>query len=638
MKPSSYKALLLLVVWFAGCEGSKSPVQGAVEACVAGTLAVEPALVDADRARATRLRLDLESLGRTKSGDREYGTILVTYTEATRDGALLSVRLTAYDDAGSVVATGTAETVVAKQACNRLQVVLGEPRNECVNGCTRAPANRCENDTTLRVFEPRGVCNTRGICNFGYVPTVCPHGCKDGACGDEPPCARVSCNAPPGARCEGGSTLIAYESVGVCEGEGVCRYKEVRTLCERGCTGAACNGDPCAAVTCNTPPAPACASPTLLKTHAATGVCGGGGTCTYAATDTPCANGCADGRCRGVCEGVSCTENRAPTCDGAVLVSYSSPGFCQSATGKCDYSPQRRACQNGCESGACRPLCAGVVCNSPPPPTCDGAVKVTRAQAGTCVDATGLCQYEPTRETCLFGCQAGACNRDPCAGVTCTTPPSKTCEGTKRIQYASPGTCNAATGACTYPRVEESCAHGCTNGICNGVPNPCAEVLCNTPPLPTCDAGSLLSYAATGTCEPGREPGVAVCSYLPTRTSCPHGCANRQCKACVRACGGRVCGDDGCAGTCGECGTAEVCNAGACVPLNPPGTKKWEFATGAAIASSPAIGSDGTVYVGSRDGKFYALYGHTPLCTTCPWPKFHHNNKNTGNVATPLQQ
>ena len=41
------------------------------------------------------------------------------------------------------------------------------------------------------------------------------------------------------------------------------------------------------------------------------------------------------------------------------------------------------------------------------------------------------------------------------------------------------------------------------------------------------------------------------------------------------------------------------------------GVKLWEFETGDAVESSPAIGSDGTVYVGSGyvDKKFYALSG-----------------------------
>ena len=33
-----------------------------------------------------------------------------------------------------------------------------------------------------------------------------------------------------------------------------------------------------------------------------------------------------------------------------------------------------------------------------------------------------------------------------------------------------------------------------------------------------------------------------------------------------------------------------------------PGTLRWVFTTGGGVSSSPAIGEDGTVYVGSGDG------------------------------------
>ena len=41
--------------------------------------------------------------------------------------------------------------------------------------------------------------------------------------------------------------------------------------------------------------------------------------------------------------------------------------------------------------------------------------------------------------------------------------------------------------------------------------------------------------------------------------------------------------------------------------LTPQGQLKWSFATGDDAYSSPAVGADGTVYVGSDDGKLYAL-------------------------------
>jgi outer membrane protein assembly factor BamB len=67
--------------------------------------------------------------------------------------------------------------------------------------------------------------------------------------------------------------------------------------------------------------------------------------------------------------------------------------------------------------------------------------------------------------------------------------------------------------------------------------------------------------------------------------------------------------------------------------LNPDGTLKWRFQTGDEIRSSPAIGADGTVYIGSGDTYLYAIQGVTPLATSAPWPKFHHNNQNTGRVS-----
>jgi outer membrane protein assembly factor BamB len=66
--------------------------------------------------------------------------------------------------------------------------------------------------------------------------------------------------------------------------------------------------------------------------------------------------------------------------------------------------------------------------------------------------------------------------------------------------------------------------------------------------------------------------------------------------------------------------------------LNSDGTAKWQFESDGAIQSSPTIGPDGKVYFTSRDGYLYALKGTSPLAST-PWPKFHHDLKNTGRVG-----
>ena len=63
------------------------------------------------------------------------------------------------------------------------------------------------------------------------------------------------------------------------------------------------------------------------------------------------------------------------------------------------------------------------------------------------------------------------------------------------------------------------------------------------------------------------------------------------------------------------------------------GVKLWEFETGGAIGdSSPAIGSDGTVYVGSRDNKLYAIKTDSKGPAKSPWPMFGKNAQRTGRA------
>ena len=60
-------------------------------------------------------------------------------------------------------------------------------------------------------------------------------------------------------------------------------------------------------------------------------------------------------------------------------------------------------------------------------------------------------------------------------------------------------------------------------------------------------------------------------------------------------------------------------------------TLKWRYSTGGYVTSSPAIGADGTIYVGSYDNYLYAIQGLGPLANT-PWPVFHHDLRHTGRT------
>ena len=49
--------------------------------------------------------------------------------------------------------------------------------------------------------------------------------------------------------------------------------------------------------------------------------------------------------------------------------------------------------------------------------------------------------------------------------------------------------------------------------------------------------------------------------------------------------------------------------------------------------SSPAIGSDGTVYVGSEDNKLYAIKTDSKGPAKSPWPMRGQNAQHTGRAS-----
>ena len=61
------------------------------------------------------------------------------------------------------------------------------------------------------------------------------------------------------------------------------------------------------------------------------------------------------------------------------------------------------------------------------------------------------------------------------------------------------------------------------------------------------------------------------------------------------------------------------------------GTALWEFKTGGGVHSSPAIGSDGTVYVGSGF-KLYAIKTESKGPAKSPWPMRGQNAQHTGRA------
>jgi hypothetical protein len=178
-----------------------------------------------------------------------------------------------------------------------------------------------------------------------------------------------------------------------------------------------------------------------------------------------------------------------------------------------------------CMNGLCNDdPCEGVICNQPPPSTCANATTLTvYAASGVC--SAGFCSYPASSVACT--CQNNACESNPCAGVICNSPPSATCVGNVLRTFASPGTCDGTTGGCAYASTDTTCSAGCQNAQCAN--DRCVGVVCNQPPAQSCvNATTLRTYASSGTC----DPSTGACTYSSSQSSCS-GTQTCQGGACV---------------------------------------------------------------------------------------------------------
>jgi hypothetical protein len=62
------------------------------------------------------------------------------------------------------------------------------------------------------------------------------------------------------------------------------------------------------------------------------------------------------------------------------------------------------------------------------------------------------------------------------------------------------------------------------------------------------------------------------------------------------------------------------------------GAVRWTFKSGDAIESSPVIGSEGFVHIGSNDGKLYSFKSSSSGPAASPWPMFGQNTRHTSRL------
>jgi len=199
-------------------------------------------------------------------------------------------------------------------------------------------------------------------------------------------------------------------------------------------------------------------------------------------------------------------------------------------------------------------------------------------------------------------CVAGACVKGTapnCAdAVNCTVDScdetSHACKHATNDAACSDGlfcngteTCNAVTGCVAGTPVQ--CADGisCTTDSCNESAKSCQHAannaLCSDGLF--CD-GSETCNPSTG-CVAGTNPCAAGTSCNEQTDSC----------ACVPQCSNKQCGDNGCGGTCGTCGSGQACNAGKCVASSScNGIATWNQANWASYTVGTLVVYQGSLY------------------------------------------
>ncbi|MSQ85184.1 MAG: hypothetical protein EXR77_20295 [Myxococcales bacterium] len=242
---------------------------------------------------------------------------------------------------------------------------------------------------------------------------------------------------------------------------------------------------------------------------------------------------------------------------GKVVASPCSPGC------PC---PAGQACVNG--ACVCVPTCTGLSCGSD---GCGGSCGQCAA-AMVCL-ANGSCGCPPQQAqwqavglglpcgnasctNCTQGlsCNNGVCGCNPACALPFVCQPDGACGCPPATQWPT-----AAVGQPCGNATCTACAAGlsCTNGICTAqcvpacqAPMACTNGVCGCPPP--------WMWQNVGS---GQPCGPTVCANCQGSLACTNGTCQ-----CAPQCGGKVCGADGCGGSCGSCPPPMGCNsvAGAC--------------------------------------------------------------------------
>ena len=442
------------------------------------------------------------------------------------------------------------------------------------------------------------VCTETGGCDFPPNTEACDDGnpctladqCVDGACvGTDVPCD-----------CLADADCAVLEDDDLCNG---------MLVCDTAALPYKCVVDVATVVTCPEPEGdnafclqaacdPANGTCATVPFHGGF-LCDNGDACTV--TDK-----CADGECTGGVA-VNCNDGNACTDDA-----------CDPVAG-CTHTPNVAACNDGdlCTLGD---QCADGICVGGPAADCEDGNACTQ---DTCTPDAG-CQHTVTDGPCDDGdvctsndlCIEGVCqgsgvlactDNDPCTDNACD--PATGC--VVKLNQALCDDSDVCTvgdhchlGECIHSGVF-TCNDGnvCTNDSCDpaaGCTFAANQAVCEDNNLCTegdvcaggwCIPGFVVectdeNECTTDSCDPA---GGCINDTKEDGTLCsdenPQGvCLGGKC-VCNPACVGKKCGDDGCGGSCGECGEESLCIAAQC---------EWGVLECGGIACSPLAGYEVT--------------------------------------------
>ncbi len=335
---------------------------------------------------------------------------------------------------------------------------------------------------------------------------------------------------------------------------------------------------------------------------------GSSNTCQNNSLDTGESDVDCGGPCPACAAGKTCTSG--PDCISTI---------CNPTTQKCVGGP----CENGLRDNDETDIdCGGATCNGcGTGKACVNATDCTNdlcnlAQmicvASTCED--GAVDGTETDLDCGGGCPTKCKTDQSClSSADCASPGA--CDGTKHCIAAqcTNSTQDAANASTTPPIAAETdvdcggtvcktcglgkmCQTGadCANGFCNAstkvcVANQCLDGIKNGSESDVDCGGSCTTKCATG----------KMCSG-PTDCAASGAVCTGSLLCCVPSCSGKICGSDGCGGSCGSCtsATTPMCNAGG----------------SACLCSGSSCASLGAGYICNGSGACACSTGTTESC------------------------